>query len=91
MTPTATAFCRNLHRILSQDTNACKGPMFAIIIWWIVSAKKWFKGPKVNIAHMMLGQVDDNHVVEGVDVKGDNSADSDTSSGHDKAVEATKM
>lgn len=65
--------------------------MFAIIIWWIVSARKWFKGPKVNIAHMMLGQVDDNHIVEGVDVKNDNTNDSDTSSGHGKAVEATKM
>ena len=25
------------------------GPMTMIIIWWIVSARKWFKGPKVLI------------------------------------------
>lgn len=25
------------------------GPMLMIIIWWIVSAHKWFKGPKVYI------------------------------------------
>lgn len=30
--------------------------MLAIIIWWIVSARKWFKGPKVNIEHQMLGR-----------------------------------
>lgn len=31
------------------------GPMVAIVIWWIVDARKWFKGPKVNIDHHMLG------------------------------------
>lgn len=32
------------------------GPMFMVTIWWFVSAHKWFKGPKVNIEHMMLGR-----------------------------------
>ncbi|KAL8865941.1 MAG: hypothetical protein Q9174_006596 [Haloplaca sp. 1 TL-2023] len=32
------------------------GPMTFILIWWIVDAKKWFKGPKVNIEHQMLGR-----------------------------------
>ena len=32
------------------------GPMFLVTIWWFVSAHKWFKGPKVNIEHMMLGR-----------------------------------
>ena len=40
------------------------GPMFAICIWWVVSARKWFKGPKVNVSHMMLGDT-----IEGQDVK----------------------
>jgi len=31
------------------------GPMVMVTIWWFVSAHKWFKGPKVNIEHMMLG------------------------------------
>lgn len=31
-------------------------PMFLVTVWWIVSAHKWFKGPKVNIEHMMLGR-----------------------------------
>jgi hypothetical protein len=30
------------------------GAMTAIIIWWIVDARKWFKGPKVNIEHQMV-------------------------------------
>ncbi|KAL8699543.1 MAG: hypothetical protein Q9201_005945 [Fulgogasparrea decipioides] len=32
------------------------GPMTFILIWWIVDARKWFKGPKVNIEHQMLGR-----------------------------------
>jgi hypothetical protein len=62
------------------------GPMTIVTIWWFVSAHKWFKGPKVNIEHMMLGR---GEVVEGQDRK-----DGDSSSGeiivpdklkHDKA------
>ncbi|KAL8714446.1 MAG: hypothetical protein Q9220_001779 [cf. Caloplaca sp. 1 TL-2023] len=32
------------------------------MVWWAVSARKWFKGPKVNIEHRMLGE---NKVLEG--------------------------
>ncbi|KAF2716583.1 amino acid permease [Polychaeton citri CBS 116435] len=31
-------------------------PMLFVIIWWFAGARKWFKGPKVNLEHMMLGQ-----------------------------------
>ncbi|RMD41602.1 hypothetical protein DV735_g3543, partial [Chaetothyriales sp. CBS 134920] len=31
------------------------GPMLAVMIWWVVDAHKWFKGPKINIEHAMLG------------------------------------
>ncbi|KAF2084006.1 amino acid transporter [Saccharata proteae CBS 121410] len=41
-------------------------PMLGVCVWWVVSARKWFKGPKVNVDHMMLGQGAD--VVEGKDV-----------------------
>lgn len=37
------------------------GPMLFVTVWWFVSAHKWFKGPKVNVEHMMLGR----DVVEG--------------------------
>lgn len=30
--------------------------MLAVLIWWAVSARHWFKGPKVNIEHQMLGR-----------------------------------
>lgn len=27
------------------------GPMLAVTIWWVVDARKWFTGPKVNVEH----------------------------------------
>ena len=36
--------------------------MIFIMIWWFVSARKWFKGPHINVEHHMLGR----SVVEGV-------------------------
>lgn len=41
------------------------GPMLFIIVWWVASAHRWFKGPKVNIAHQMLGR--EGNVLEGKD------------------------
>ncbi|KAF2498824.1 amino acid transporter [Lophium mytilinum] len=38
-------------------------PMLGAMVWWFVSARKWFKGPKVNVEHMMLGR--EGNVVEG--------------------------
>ena len=38
-------------------------PMLCILIWWVVDARKWFKGPKVNIEHRMLGR--EENVIEG--------------------------
>lgn len=29
------------------------GPMALAILWFIVDAHKWFKGPKINVAHMI--------------------------------------
>ncbi|KAK3686287.1 GABA/polyamine transporter [Vermiconidia calcicola] len=34
------------------------GPMFLVSVWWIVDARKWFKGPKVNLEHLMNGRGD---------------------------------
>lgn len=51
------------------------GPMTLILIWWVVSARKWFKGPKVNLDHLMHGREDQAEqlkqaegVLEGVEV-----------------------
>lgn len=45
-------------------------PMLSVVIWWIVSARKWFKGPKVNIEHHVFGQ---EEVLEGVENLGGGS------------------
>ena len=47
------------------------GPMLGALVWWVVSAHKWFKGPKVNIQHMMLGRGE--NIIEG---KGEGVSDS---------------
>ncbi|KAF2808614.1 amino acid transporter [Mytilinidion resinicola] len=49
-------------------------PMLGAMVWWFVSARKWFKGPKVNVEHMMLGR--DGNVVEG-EAKGNDSGSED--------------
>lgn len=44
-------------------------PMIGVTIWWFVDAHKWFKGPKVNIEHHMLGRegasIEENTIGEG--------------------------
>ncbi|KAI9750375.1 MAG: hypothetical protein M4579_006499 [Chaenotheca gracillima] len=44
------------------------GPMLIVMIWWVISARKWFKGPKVNVEHKMLGRP--GNVVEGIEKLG---------------------
>jgi amino acid transporter len=48
------------------------GPMLFVLVWWVVDAHKWFKGPKVNIQHMMLG--DGANVIEGKDQNSDSGS-----------------
>jgi hypothetical protein len=58
--------------------------MLLVTIWWFVSAHKWFKGPKVNIEHMMLGR--EEAVVIGHGSVGDGK-DGDSSLGDMKGPE----
>ncbi|TVY89457.1 putative amino-acid permease [Lachnellula willkommii] len=58
------------------------GPMAMVLAWWFISARKWFKGPVINVEHHMLGR--DNAVVHGVE----GPSDSDTPSVPDKLAEA---
>lgn len=57
---------------------------FLVCIWWLVDARKWFKGPKVNLEHLMHGREgqaeeiqaeDGQNVIEGKE--GDRSSSSD--------------
>jgi len=57
--------------------------MLLAIIWFVVDAHKWFKGPKVNIEHMMIGQAE--NVLEG---KIGNGSDSGSAEG--EGLTATK-
>jgi hypothetical protein len=52
------------------------GPMFLVTVWWFISAHKWFKGPKVNIEHMMLGR---GEIVEGQGLTSDRKNRDDSS------------
>ena len=47
------------------------------LIWWVVDARKWFKGPKVNIEHQMFGR--ENNVIDGTDESNDSEGSSSNS------------
>ena len=32
-------------------------PMLIALLWFAIDARKWYKGPKVNVKHAMIGQV----------------------------------
>jgi hypothetical protein len=38
--------------------------MFFVIAWWLISARKWFKGPVINVEHHMIGR---DEIVEGIE------------------------
>lgn len=44
-----------------------------ITLWWFISAHRWFKGPKVNLEHMML----DRNVIEGFEPASERSGSDD--------------
>ena len=48
--------------------------MFGAILWWVISARHWFKGPKVNIEHQMLGRED--NVIDAKEAEGESGGDS---------------
>jgi len=54
------------------------GPMLGVLVWWVVDARKWFKGPKVNVEHLMGQEVElqGEHVGENVAAKADGGASS---------------
>ena len=46
------------------------GPMGGVLVWWVADARKWFKGPKVNVEHLMGQEVGLEGELVGVRVKG---------------------
>jgi len=49
-------------------------PMLSVMVWWVVDAHKWFKGPKVNIEHQMLGR--EGNIIDGKEENGSEGSDS---------------
>ena len=50
--PTATGEQLTLN--LMNWTSLVYGtPMLAVVVWWVVDARRWFKGPKVNVEHVV--------------------------------------
>lgn len=53
------------------------GPMFIVLVWWFVDAHKWFKGPKVNLEHLMHGREEQaaqmQDAIEGKSMEGSDS------------------
>lgn len=53
------------------------GPMLLALIWFAVDARKWFKGPRVNLEHLMHGREDQAAqiapTIEGKEVDGSDS------------------
>lgn len=43
-------------------------PMTMVMIWWVVDAHKWFRGPKVNLKHLQAAGRD-VHGLDGVSVE----------------------
>lgn len=67
-------------------------PMLLVLIWWVVSAHKWFTGPRVNLEHMMHGRDKQVAAMRGDDVLEGRACDKDTesSSGSEKGVDIEK-
>jgi hypothetical protein len=51
--------------------------MFFVMVWWVFSARKWFKGPIINVEHHMLRRQEDVVVAtSGAVERGDSGSDS---------------
>jgi amino acid transporter len=61
-------------------------PMLAVTIWWVIDARRWFKGPKINVEHAMHGVEAIVDVGEEVEVEDQRSESQD-----DAVSKASKM
>lgn len=67
---------------------------FLVLIWWFVDAHKWFKGPKVNLEHLMHGRDDqaaelakeDGYILEGQGDDGSSGSETNVPGAQPKGV-----
>ena len=48
-------------RVMNWTCLVYGAPMLGVVVWWVVDARWWFKGPKVNVEHVVVvvdGDVD---------------------------------
>jgi hypothetical protein len=57
-----------------------------VLIWWVVDARKWFKGPKVNLEHLMHGREEQAAEIAQEDGVRLDGKEDDGSSGSDQNV-----
>ena len=67
------------------------GPMGGVLVWWVVDARKWFRGPKVNVEHLMGREVDMGEEQSGVKVKSDASIGLSADDGSGDQVRSSKI
>lgn len=56
-------------RVMNWTCLVYGAPMLGVVVWWVVDARRWFKGPKVNVEHVV--------VVEGGVGNGNGNGDGD--------------
>ena len=49
--------------------------MLFAMIWWFAGAKKWFKGPKVNLEHVLPGRKAQYAEIQPKELSGDSSSE----------------
>lgn len=71
------------------------GPMFIALVWFAVDARKWFKGPRVNLEHLMHGRDEQaaqlaGGQIEGKDVDGGSDSDRVNETVSEKHIDGLK-
>ena len=41
-------------RVMNWTCLVYGAPMLGVVVWWVVDARRWFKGPKVNVEHVVV-------------------------------------
>ncbi|KAL8339127.1 hypothetical protein RB598_007438 [Gaeumannomyces tritici] len=42
-------------------------PMLLAVAWFVVDAHRWFKGPRINVEHMLAGPEREAHIIRGTE------------------------
>jgi hypothetical protein len=65
--------------------------MFLIMCWWFISARKWFKGPTINVEHHMLGRAEAIMGIQGEQHDGSSGSEIDYTKSKEAGVVTEPM